>query len=127
MKWMSVLLLIAVAAPLRADPVPVPSGQGVELLELIKDPDGLTWRFRFVAPAIARDTGMIDQQTALEDIHALCETYVAPLLLDAPEDPDQIVISMADRATVFGEAAPDVTQYFEAYRVEATDCMLESF
>ena len=41
--------------------------------------------------------------------------------------PSQIVISLSDRAVPFGEADPEATQFFEAYRVEGGACIWEMF
>ena len=113
-----------------AEVVAVPSGQVVTFLDAIRDtqgPDGLTMRFRFVAPAIAAQGGTVDLDTALADMQALCETYALPRVTGTVPEPRQIVIALADRALPFGEAAPDATQYFEGYRVENGICIWEAF
>jgi hypothetical protein len=125
---MMAVILAATAA--GADTVPVPSGQSVTFLELVRDVEGTagnTWRYRFVAPAIARDSGLVPIDTALADIDALCTTFVLPDLAGATERPDQVVISLADRIVEFGTPAPDATQYFEAYSVESGACIWEGF
>jgi hypothetical protein len=85
---------------------------------------GLTLRFRFVAPAIADD---VDFEAAYADMQALCQTYAIPRMADFGPQVQQIVISLADRAVVFGETAPDVVQFFEAYRVEDGTCIWEIY
>lgn len=110
--------------------VPVPSGQAVSLLDVILNapgPDGLTARFRFVAPAIARDTGTVDFQTASADMQHLCRSFALPRLSDIGPKPRQIVISLSDKPVPFGEAAPDTTQFFEAYAIDGDDCIWEAF
>jgi len=41
--------------------------------------------------------------------------------------PSQVVISFSAAEVPFGEAAPEVTQFFEAYRVEDGTCIWEAF
>jgi Family of unknown function (DUF6497) len=119
----------AQAAPGDDTLIPVPSGQAVTLQEVVWNapgPDGLTLRFRFVAPAIAPG-GVLDFEAASADMQALCETYAIPRLTDFGPQVQQIVISLADRAVVFGATEPDATQFFEAYRVEDGACIWEIY
>ena len=69
----------------------------------------------------------MDFDTAAADMVALCETYALPRLANIGQVPVQIVVSMSDRPVVFGEAAPEATQYFEAYRIEDGLCIWDSF
>ena len=41
--------------------------------------------------------------------------------------PAQVIISLSDRPVPFGEVEPDVTQFFEAYRIENGACIWEMF
>ena len=41
--------------------------------------------------------------------------------------PAQVIISLSDRAVVFGEPAPEATQFFEAYTVTDGRCQWEPF
>jgi hypothetical protein len=112
------------------DPVPVPSGQLVTLLDTIWNqpgPEGLTMRFRFVAPAISRGTGTIDNTTATDDMLYLCETYALPRVLGNTPMPSQIIISLSDRPVEFGVANPEATQFFEAYSIQGETCIWEGF
>jgi hypothetical protein len=110
-------------------PIPVPSGQLVTLLDVvtnIRGPAGLTARFRFVAPGIA--DGTVDFDTAVIDMQALCDSYALPRSITGTGPmPQQIVISLAAAPTVFGEPAPDVTQFFEAYSIQDGACIWEVF
>ncbi|WP_333869211.1 DUF6497 family protein [Cypionkella sp.] len=109
--------------------IAVPSGQVIRFLDVVTDapgPDGPTVRYRFLAPAIARLGGSVDFDTAAADMLHLCQSYVLPLL-DQSLPPSQIVISLSDRPVPFGEAAPDATQFFEAYRLEDGRCIWEAF
>lgn len=109
-------------------PVAVPSGQDVRLQETIWNvpgPDGLVTRFRFVAPAIARDGGTVDFAAASADIQHLCQTYVLDRVAGMVPPPGHVIVSLADRELPFGEASPDATQYFELFRIENGTCILE--
>ena len=110
--------------------VPVPSGQWVRFVDVVMNapgPDGLTARFRFVAPAIAKQTGSVDFEAAAADMEHLCKSFALPRIAGTGPKPSQIIISLADRDVPFGEAAPEATQFFEAYRVEDDACIWEAF
>ncbi len=117
--------LILSTAPAFAQDVP--SGQPVELHEVLVDEVGAeTWlRFRFVAPQIAREGGSITYVDAEPDMQYLCDTLALPYIADYALTGDVIVISLADRPTEFGEADPDATQFFDAYRPDGTSCIWE--
>jgi Family of unknown function (DUF6497) len=111
-------------------PIAVPSGQLVTLQDVVWNapgPDGLTLRFRFVAPAIAREGGNVDFDMAMADMLHLCQSYALPRVSSTGPQPSQIVISLSDVAVPFGEAAPEATQYFEAYAIREGLCIWEMF
>lgn len=110
------------------EPVAVPSGQTVTLIDVIHDaagPAGLTVRFRFLAPAIA--DGSLEFEAASADMAALCQDYALPRISSTGPQPAQIVVSLHDRVLPFGESAPDAMQFFEAYRIEDGNCIWEMF
>ena len=110
--------------------VELPSGQIVTLLDVIWNepgPEGLTTRFRFLAPEIAAEGGSVDFDTAVEDMAHLCQTYALPRVADNVPVPQQIIITLSDRPVIFGEAAPEATQFFEAYRIEDGLCIWEIY
>ncbi|WP_284164280.1 DUF6497 family protein [Frigidibacter sp. SD6-1] len=122
--------LLPLAAAAADIPIPVPSGQTVTYFETIQNaqgPEGLTYRFRFIAPAIARDGGTVDADTALLDMEFLCNTFAMKAVPSTGPQPAQIVISLADRPVPFGEPAPEATQFFEAFRPEDGACVWEGF
>lgn len=117
------------AVPGDATLIAVPSGQVVTLQEVVWNapgPEGLTLRFRFVAPGIAPGGG-IDFDVATADMQALCDSYARPRVTDFGPQVQQIIISLSDRAVVFGATEPDVTQFFEAYRLEDGACIWEIY
>jgi hypothetical protein len=107
--------------------VAVPSGMAVTLQEVIWNvpgPEGLTLRFRFLAPAIAEGA---DPDTVSADLQHLCDSYALPRVPEFDPRPEQIVISVAAAPVAFGETAPDVVQFFESYRIEDGACQWELF
>lgn len=111
-------------------PIPVPSGQNISLLEVIwnaQGPDGLTLRFRFLAPGISRQGGTVDYDTAAADMLHLCQTYALPRVPNTGPQPQQIIVSLSDRPVPFGETSPDATQFFEAFTLEDGTCTWEMF
>lgn len=123
------LCLLVTALPVAAEEVSVPSGQAVTFLEAILNepgPDGMTARFRFVASGIAAGGG-VDFETAVADMEFLCQSYALPRIAGTGPTPAQVVISLSERAVPFGEAAPEVTQFFEAYRIEDGTCIWDVF
>ncbi len=123
-------LFFALAAPAMAEPIAVPSGQPVTLLEVIKDvpgPAGETHRYRFLAPGIARTSATISPQEILADMDHLCAAFVIPSLEGSDSTPRQIIISLSDQSVDFGTANPEITQFFEAYAIQGGSCIWESF
>ncbi|MDP2085852.1 MAG: DUF6497 family protein [Gemmobacter sp.] len=125
-------VLVTLAGPaLGLDLIEVPSGQPVTLQDVIWNqpgPAGLTARFRFIAPEIARDGGHIDFDTAAADMDHLCETYALPRVttITGPR-PAQVVISLSDIPVEFGVVTPEATQFFEAYSITEGVCEWEPF
>lgn len=104
----------------------VPSGQALEFQESFyeRQEGGELWaRFRFIAPAIGENMAYAD---VADDFMVLCEKYALPSLADQ-DTPDQIIISLADRATEFGVTNREATQYFEAFRLKDAACIWEGF
>ncbi len=116
--------LSAVAAPIE-----VPSGQPVTFFEVIWEAEGEmnTYRFRYIAPQIARDGGSIGFETAEQDIKHLCETSALPALIEQNRPVDRIVISVSDREVMFGKPDPEATQFFEVYSLDGAACIWEGF
>ncbi|WOI55355.1 DUF6497 family protein [Palleronia sp. LCG004] len=117
---------LAFASEAGAETVPVPSGQAVEFVEVVRDAPGLglAYRFRFVAPEIA---GAIDYKTAATDMIHLCQSYALPRLPRIGATLPRVVISLSDRPTEFGDLVPDATQFFEIYRAEGEICVWDGF
>lgn len=110
--------------------IEVPSGQAVRLIDTIwgaPGPNGLTVRFRFLAPQIERDLGRMTFIEAEADMAHLCEHYALPRLATPGPEISQVIISLSDRIVAFGEISPEATQFFEAYRPENGACIWEGF
>ena len=120
-------LAMLASAAAAAEDIVTPSGMAVTWLETVHGapgPEGLTARFRFLAPAIAGD---VDFETAAEDMLWLCESFALPRLSVLGPQPAQVVISLADRDLPFGQTDPEAVQYFEAYRPVGDVCEWEMF
>lgn len=125
-----VLLTRSQGVPDVSKLIAVPSGQPVTFVEVIsgqRGPQGVTERYRFIAPEIERDGGSVTFDQASADMHHLCESYALPRIANTGPQPSQIVISLADRPVEFGTASPAATQYFEAYNVNGKQCIWEGF
>lgn len=130
-RLFAVLALWASAAAAQQDEAKeerlvLPSGLEAQLQEMLwNEPgNGLVYRFRFVAPGL---TGQEDFETMMTDLEYLCNSYAVPRLSNIGPQPRQIVISVADRESEFGVIDPDVTQVFEAYRLDQGGCIWEMF
>lgn len=128
----SALLAMVLAASACQDDSPageaveVPSGRPLTLIDVITDvrgPQGATARFRFLAPGLAQD----EVEAAAEDMQAVCDTFAIKRIDGMVPAPQQIVISFSSEVVPFGQAAPDVVQFFESYRPENGACVWEVF
>ncbi len=120
-------LLVGVGSALASNLLPVPSGQPVELSDVLLDtnPGELWVRFRFIAPKIGSTAGRITYDVAVVDMEHLCETLAVPYVAQHELQPARIVISFSDRPVAFGTSEPDATQFFEAYRLDQSRCIWE--
>ena len=115
-------------AVLAQDTISVPSGQPVTLLEVIQEDQGetgLTMRFRFVAPGIARKGGSISFDQAEADMMYLCEVFALDWIDKSALQPQQIIVSLSDQPIEFGEPDPEITQFFEAFHRNGHTCEWE--
>ncbi|WP_245873146.1 DUF6497 family protein [Albidovulum inexpectatum] len=135
MKWtcgtswvigLGLCVVSAGSAGATEERVVTPSGLNAELFEVIRSSpgtQGLTIRFRFVAPKLP-SIGVVQ---ALSDMEWLCETYAVPRLPSIGPSPAQVVISLSDRPLPFGETDPQATQYFDAFTIDREECRWEPF
>lgn len=106
--------------------VEVPSGRALSLIDVITNapgPAGATARFRFLAPGLSSE----EAEAAAADMQAVCDSFAVKRIDGMVPAPQQIVISFASQPVPFGEAAPDVVQFFESFRVENGACVWEVF
>ena len=130
MRWLALPGMLLTWPALAADDVTLPSGQTVTLIEALSNvqgSDGLAVRYRFLAPAVARDGGTITADTAGTDMDWLCNTYALPRLPKSGPVPVEIIISMSDINVPFGEDHPEATQFFNSYSIEDGKCQWEMF
>lgn len=110
----------------EGEAVETPSGRALSLIEIVtnaRGPEGATARFRFLAPGLQPE----DAEAALADMQAVCDGFALERIEGMVPAPQQIVISFASEVVPFGEPAPDVVQFFEAYRPENGACQWEVF
>ncbi|SHH28996.1 DUF6497 family protein [Marivita hallyeonensis] len=122
------VMILAAGGEVNKPTLEVPSGQPVTFHEMLWDRPGggLIYRFRFIAPEIGAEGREYEDVEA--DMEHLCETFAIPRVeTTTGPKPKQIVISFSQSEIEFGEASPDVTQFFEAYRIENGSCILEFF
>ncbi|MCW1917151.1 DUF6497 family protein [Rhodobacter sp. KR11] len=109
---------------LGQEPILLPSGAQAALVEVIANSpgsNGPALRYRFVAP----DLGAAEAVSA--DSDWLCQTYALPRLPVTGPVPGEIIISLADRDVPLGESDPEARQFFNAYSIEAGNCLWEPF
>lgn len=106
--------------------VEVPSGRTLSLIDVITNapgPEGAAARFRFLAPGLTSE----DADTAATDMQVICDSFALERTDGMVPEPQQIIISFASAEVPFGEAAPDVVQFFESFRIENGACVWEVF
>jgi len=116
-------LMLAAAPAVAAQDLAVPSGQPLKLMERRMEEAPAMARFRFLAPELeARGFAAV-----AEDFAALCDGYARPALAAEGVAVDRVVISLSAQDVPFGESAPDVTQFFEVFRLSEDGCIWEYF
>lgn len=113
------------AGSVGATEITAPSGAQLTLFDVVLEGD--TARFRFHAPQIGGDDPAFGYTQVVDDFQWLCETYALPALANASVMPTEIVISMASAQVPFGESAPDIVQFFEAYAPMGDVCEWKDF
>jgi hypothetical protein len=68
-----------------------------------------------------------DADTAAADMQVICDSFALERTDGMVPQPQQIIISFASAEVPFGEAAPDVVQFFESFRIEGDACVWEVF
>ncbi len=126
----SLLCAILVAPSVQAQAlIKVPSGQPVTFQDVIWEVEGdkNIYRFRYIAPKIARDGGDIGFDQAEIDLRYLCEHSALAVLTEQNRDVDRIIVSLSDRAVEFGKTDPKATQFFDSYTPDGAACIWEGF
>lgn len=121
---MAAFLMAAKSA--AEEPIVLPSGLDVEFHEMLwnRPGQGLVYRFRFVAPEFVETD---DFDMVMTDLEFLCTEFAIPRLANTGPMPNQVIVSLANQASEFGRYNPDVTQVFEAYRIQGNSCVWEMF
>lgn len=119
--------LLPATAAIASEPIAVPSGLDVSYHDIIWDTpgEGLTYRFRFLAPSIAE--GEIDYMSVASDMEFLCNDFALPRLAQIGPQPNRITITLMEEPVDFGIMSPGITQYFESFSLENDLCIWEAF
>ncbi len=115
------------AGSAAAQQIAVPSGLDLSLYDVILEAETQTARFRFVMPAIDPAQGGAEFAEILGDLQYVCDSVVVPALSQNGWASGQIVLSVSDEQVVFGIYNPDVTQFFQPFRLENMTCVWEDF
>lgn len=126
--WRAVLWpALLLAAPAMGWEVTLPSGAGVAFHDAIWEEDSGTLRLRYVVPAVA-DPAFADRDA---DIHAdmewLCRTQALVMIGVSGHAWEGVTITMMAQPVVFGDTAPDVVQFFEAFVLQDGLCVWDAF
>lgn len=120
------LVLLTLCGPAVADEaVILPSGLEASLQEVLSDPTGERYRFRFVAPGIG--DGALGGMQLATDMQHLCDAVAVPHLANTDVQEVEVVVSLAEQATEFGVATPEIRQVFEMFSVRDARCIWEAF
>ncbi|MWD27019.1 hypothetical protein E0K89_005965 [Aquicoccus sp. SCR17] len=117
-------ILFSLLVPLGAGPAlsQEAAEEGLYLQEVLREEEPPILRYRYVMPGLDK----LDTQQALDEIARICTEDVAPFLKGADREA-QIVISLSEAQTPFGEHAPAIRQHFDAFRLENDRCIWEMF
>ncbi|MDA7425883.1 DUF6497 family protein [Thalassococcus lentus] len=121
------ILMALVGSAALAEKMDVPSGLDVQFHDMIHNEmgDGLTYRFRFVAPDIGKPGH--DFMSVNTDMEFLCTEYALPRVSNIGPQPSRIVVTFMQEPVEFGVANPEVVQFFESYSIENDLCIWEVF
>lgn len=119
-----------VAAPALGEDVAAPSGLIYEMQEIRFEPAGVpassakTLRLRYVSEQLA-GAGAYDFSAIEGDFEVICQEVGAPIVSNSAPMISQIIVSLASEEVLFGETAPAVVQFFEAFHFEGEKCVPE--
>ncbi|OWU85370.1 hypothetical protein ATO6_08990 [Oceanicola sp. 22II-s10i] len=99
----------------------MPSGIVLSLQDVLIEEDAHLARFRYVAPDL-ESFGFAGVENDFPD---LCAKQAVPWVREGHDAIRRVVISMASAPVEFGVASPDVTQFFEMFRIEDSACIWE--
>lgn len=127
MKYWVIILGICVAAPVVAVELTTPTGRIVTLFDVVLEPDVDLARFRFLLPDISPDAAGLAYADVLDDMQYLCDEVALPGLAASAWEGNEVIVSFSSAEVGFGEIAPEVTQFFQPFRVDGETCIWEDF
>ena len=113
--------------PAAAQQISVPSGLDIALYDVILEADAQVARFRFLVPEIAVTGGHKVFADVIDDLQYVCDSVIVPALQGNGWSTGEVVVSVSDRPVDFGVYDPEVTQFFQPFRMEADACIWEDF
>ena len=126
MRCLLPVFLCLLATPLAAqERLILPSGQEVELQEILWDDEAQIGRFRFIASWLAEAEG--DMSPIHADMLALCHEFALPVLRALHPAGKEVVISFASEPAEFGAINADIVQFFEGFAVDGQDCIWSQY
>lgn len=114
--------------PAMAEPVTAPSGLTWGLQETLFEPTGASdddievIRLRYVSELVA-DRAAYGFDVIEKDFVFFCESVGLQKVTESAPQARQIIVSVASDWVAFGETAPEIVQYFEAFRPEGNLCI----
>ena len=112
---------------MAAQQISVPSGAEIALYDVILEADAQIARFRFVMPDIAVGGGRKAFSDVIDDLQFVCDSVIVPALHANGWSAGEVVVSVSDRPVDFGVYDPQVTQFFQPFRMEVDACIWEDF
>lgn len=120
-RLLSILLVFA-AGPGVAQQAP--SGLTLQLQEVRFEAEEEVLRLRFVAPEL-RDLDRFGFARIEGDFQHLCDTVGLKTWDEQGRGARSIIVSLASEPVALGEAAPEVVQYFDQFRIAGDLCQWE--
>jgi len=118
---MALTSLMVASCSVATPNIPVPSGATIYHQETLRDERNVpvSLRFRYVQLDLAQDA---DFFTVSDDLFALCQTHAVANMGNNGAGVGQIIVSLANEETIFGETRPDVVQMFEVFSYSDGQC-----
>ncbi len=112
---------------LHAWEVTLPSGAGVAFHDAMWEEDSGALRLRYIVDAVADPAYAAQDQAVFADMEWLCESQALPMIRVNGNPWDAVLITLMAEPLPFGEIAPDVVQFFEAFQIVDNHCIWDEY